>query len=295
MSLIDGRVLAADLRAATTLHATELTARGVVPGLAIVVPTGDEATAWYVRSLVGAARKVGVRCDVIDVPAPSGAAGVAAITAALRAACADPAVHGVVCQTPLPAGVALADVATAISPGHDVDGANPASLGGLMVSTAAATSFAPATAAAILALLRHAGVALAGRHAVVVGRSTVVGKPAAALLLAQDATVTVCHSRTADLAAHTRTADVLVVAAGRPGLIGAAHVKDGAVVIDAGTTQGPDGRLVGDVDTDAVARRAAVTPVPGGVGPVTTAVLLDHVVRAAARMDREAVGDPATP
>jgi methylenetetrahydrofolate dehydrogenase (NADP+)/methenyltetrahydrofolate cyclohydrolase len=286
MSLLTGRELARETRATTAGRAAELSERGVVPGLAIIVPTDDEATAWYVRSLVAAADKVGVRCEVVDVPASSGEAGTTTIVAALRAACATPEVHGVICQTPLPEGVALAEVGAAIDPERDVDGANPASLGALMTGISPVGRFAPATATAILALLDHAGVELAGKRAVVIGRSAVVGQPTAALLLARDATVTICHSRTVDLHEHTRSADVLVVAAGRPGLIGADHVKPGAVVIDAGTTQTDDGRLLGDVDTDAVAAHATVTPVPGGVGPVTTATLLRHVVLAAARANQ---------
>jgi methylenetetrahydrofolate dehydrogenase (NADP+)/methenyltetrahydrofolate cyclohydrolase len=170
-------------------------------------------------------------------------------------------------------------VAAEITPGKDVDGANPVSLGRL---AAGLPAFAPATAAAVMRLLDDHGVALAGRRAVVVGRSLVVGKPAALLLLAQDATVTVCHSRTADLAARTAEADVLVAAVGRPRMLGAAHIAPGAVVIDVGTTPDESGSLVGDVDTDAVMGRAgAVTPVPGGVGPVTTALLLRNTVSAA--------------
>jgi methylenetetrahydrofolate dehydrogenase (NADP+)/methenyltetrahydrofolate cyclohydrolase len=192
-------------------------------------------------------------------------------------------VHGVVCQTPLPHGLRLAEVGGAIAPDVDVDGANPASLGGLVAGSA--TAFAPATAEAVVTILEHAGVPLAGRRAVVVGRSNVVGKPAALLLLDRHATVTVCHSRTVDLASVTREADVLVAAAGRPRMITAEHVRPGAVVIDVGTNPTPDGGLVGDVDLAAVEPvAAAVTPVPGGVGPVTAMVLMRHVVTVAERL-----------
>jgi methylenetetrahydrofolate dehydrogenase (NADP+)/methenyltetrahydrofolate cyclohydrolase len=160
-----------------------------------------------------------------------------------------------------------------------VDGANPSSLGRLV---AGLTAFPPATAQAVVALLDHYGIALSGRHAVVVGRSTVVGKPVAQLLLDRDATVTICHSRTADLAAATSQADVLVAAVGRAELITTEHVRAGAVVIDVGTNATDDGGLVGDVDAAGVEGHvAALTPVPGGVGPVTTALLLEHTVRAA--------------
>jgi methylenetetrahydrofolate dehydrogenase (NADP+)/methenyltetrahydrofolate cyclohydrolase len=239
-----------------------------------VVATDDESTAWYVRSIAGAATKTGIRCDVVHVDQEP-----ERIRTRLAELSADPAVHGVMLQTPLPAGATLEDLAGAIDPDKDVDGANPVSLGRL---SAGLPAFVPATAAAVLALLDHYEVPLAGRDAVVVGRSTVVGKPVAALLLGRDATVTVCHSRTRNLAEHTLPAEVLVVAAGRAGLINAQHVGPGAVVIDVGTNPSADGGLAGDVDQAAVIGLAGgLTPVPGGVGPVTTALLLRHVVDAA--------------
>ena len=272
---LSGRELAHQLRARTTESAAALTAAGTPPRLAIVVATADESSAWYVRSIAKAAAAVGIVCDVVDLGA---AATVEEIRAALRRLGEDDAVHGIILQTPLPTGVDVADLTLSIAPAKDVDGANPASLGRL---AAGLPAFPPATAEAVLALLDHHGVALAGRHAVVVGRSTVVGKPAAHLLLDRHATVTICHSRTSDLAAITRQADVLVAAVGRPGLITPEHVAPGTVVIDVGTNPTADGGLVGDVDP-AVVEKAALTPVPGGVGPVTTALLLDHTVRAAA-------------
>jgi methylenetetrahydrofolate dehydrogenase (NADP+) / methenyltetrahydrofolate cyclohydrolase len=192
---------------------------------------------------------------------------------------ADPTVHGVVCQTPLPAGTTLSEVAGSIVAAKDVDGANPTSLG--MVAAGVPGSFAPATAAAVLEILRSSGVVLSGRRAVVVGRSTVVGKPAALLLLAEHATVTVCHSRTSDLAAVCREADVLVAAVGSAGLVTGDMVGEGAVVIDVGTNR-TDAGLVGDVDFEAAKERAAaITPVPGGVGPMTRAMLLVNTLKAA--------------
>jgi len=199
------------------------------------------------------------------------------VSSALSALSADPGVHGIILQTPLPDGASLAELAGGIDVGKDVDGANPASLGRLV---AGLPVFAPATAEAVVALLDHHRVAISGQRVAVVGRSVVVGKPVAHLLLDRDATVTICHSRTQDLASVTRQADILVVAAGRAGLIGPAHVAPGAVVIDVGTNPGPDGSLVGDVDPSVTA--AALSPVPGGVGPVTTALLLRHVAEAAA-------------
>jgi len=273
--LIDGRAVAASLAADTAAATAELAARGRTPQLTVVLPTGDESSAWYVRSIRRAADKVGITCTVQELVDPDRAT----LTARLDALSADPAVHAVVCQTPLPAGLRLEDVGSHIAPAKDVDGANPTSLGRLAGGLPA---YPPATAAAVLELLRQEQVPLSGRRVVVVGRSLVVGKPVALLLLAQDATVTVCHSRTADLAAVCREADVLVVAVGRPRLVGAAHVRDGAVVVDVGTNPTPGGGIVGDVAYDEVAAvAAAVTPVPGGVGPVTTALLLRHTVRAA--------------
>jgi methylenetetrahydrofolate dehydrogenase (NADP+)/methenyltetrahydrofolate cyclohydrolase len=272
MRALGGRELAADLRARTTESAAALIAAGTPPRLAIVVATADESSACYVRSIAKAAAAVGIVCDIV-----SPAATVAEIRAVLDRLGEDEAVHGIILQTPLPTGVDVADLAAAIPPAKDVDGASPASLGRL---AAGLPAFPPATAEAVLALLDHHGVALAGRHAVVVGRSTVVGKPAAHLLLDRNATVTICHSRTSDLAAITLQADVLVAAVGRPGLITPEHVAPGTVVIDVGTNPTADGGLIGDVDPAVAEKAAGLTPVPRGVGPVTTALLLQHTVRA---------------
>ncbi len=282
---LSGRELAAEIRAAAAARAAELAAAGRPPRLAVVVATADEASTWYVRSLARAAAKAGIGCEVTGlVPAApdrpeTQEAAVAGIRAALTTLSGDPAVHGILLQTPLPGGARLAELASYIDPARDVDGANPVSLGRLMTGLPA---FAPATAAAVLALLDHHQVALSGRRAVVVGRSAVVGKPVAQLLIGRDATVTVCHSRTVDLAAVTREAEVLVVAAGRAALIGPSHVAPGAVVIDVGTNATADGRMAGDVDPAVAEIAGALSPVPGGVGPVTTALLLRHVTEAAA-------------
>ncbi|WP_100497848.1 bifunctional 5,10-methylenetetrahydrofolate dehydrogenase/5,10-methenyltetrahydrofolate cyclohydrolase [Geodermatophilus chilensis] len=271
-----GSVLAAGVRAEVTAAAAELAAAGTPPRLAVVVATADESSAWYVRSIARAAEKTGIACSVVDL---GETATPDRIRAELAALSADPAVHGIILQTPLPADAVFEDLAASIDPAKDIDGANPLSLGRL---AAGLPAFAPATAEAVLALLDHHGIPLSGAHAVVVGRSTVVGKPAAHLLLQRDATVTICHSRTKDLAQITRSADVLVAAVGRPELITAEHVAEDAVVVDVGTNPGPDGGLVGDVEARSVSgHAAALTPVPGGVGPVTTALLLEHTVRAA--------------
>ncbi len=284
MREIDGRAAAKALREEVGEAAGRLREAGVVPTLAVVVPTDDEGTAWYVRSIAKTADKVGLRCRIERLEQP----GRDDIVAKLQELSADPEVHGVICQTPLPEGVQLADLGGHIDPRKDIDGANPQSLGRL---AAGLRTWAPATSAAVLELLRRQGVALNGARAVVVGRSTVVGKPAALLLLAESATVTVCHSRTKDLAAVCREADVLVAAVGRARMIGAEFVRPGAVVIDVGTNPTPDGGLVGDVDYETVAPLAgAITPVPGGVGPVTTMLLLRNTVEAAELAT--AVGSP---
>lgn len=275
MSDIDGRAVASAIRAEVAADADRLREEGIVPTLAVVVPTDDEGTAWYVRSIRKAAEKEGIDCRVEHLKDP----GRDEIVAKLQELSADPAVHGIICQTPLPEGVTLSQVGGHISPFKDVDGANSESLGRL---AAGLRTFAPATAAAVLELLKREDLVLEGANAVVVGRSTVVGKPAALLLLNESATVTVCHSRTKDLAAVCREADVLVAAVGRAGMITADFVKPGATVIDVGTNPTEDGGLVGDVDYDSVAPVAArLTPVPRGVGPVTTALLLRHTVIAA--------------
>jgi methylenetetrahydrofolate dehydrogenase (NADP+) / methenyltetrahydrofolate cyclohydrolase len=292
--LIDGRAIAAAIAEQTAQEVARLGERGIAPVLAVVAPTRDEGAAWYLRSIERAAAKAGISCRVHRLPEsamqPEGAlqpestlqpdAVQQAIIAMLAELSADPAMHGVICQAPLPAGVDAAAVGAGIAVAKDVDGANPTSLG--LVAAGVPGGFAPATAAAVLEILHHEQVPVSGQRAVVVGRSVVVGKPTALLLLAEHATVTVCHSRTRDLAAVCREGDIIVAAAGHAGLIGAAHISPGAVVIDVGISPSADGRMVGDVDLAAVEpAAAAVTPVPGGVGPVTTAMLLRQTVQAA--------------
>ena len=273
-----GAEVANRIRAEVTEGADRLIAAGTVPHLAVVLATADESTAWYVRSIARAAERCHVRCSIVDLGPDATTAG---IQAELGALSNDPAVHGIILQTPLPPGTDFESLASAIDPAKDIDGANPQSLGLL---AARLPSFAPATAEAVMVLLDHYAVPLSGADAVVIGRSTVVGKPAALLLIHRDATVTVCHRHTKDLAEHSRRADVLVVAVGQPGLITADHVAPQAIVIDVGTNATADGALVGDVDAESVAGRVAgLTPVPGGVGPVTTALLLQHTITSANR------------
>jgi methylenetetrahydrofolate dehydrogenase (NADP+)/methenyltetrahydrofolate cyclohydrolase len=275
---LPGTALAADLRAEVTGRVAALTEAGRQTRIAIVMATDDASSAWYVQSIVKACSRVSIGCEVEDL---GPAATAAQIGSTLRRLSADGGIAGVILQTPLPAGVGVTQVAEDIEVTKDIDGANPLSLGRLM---AGVDAFAPATAEAVIRLLDHHSVRLAGQEAVVVGRSLVVGKPLAHLLLQRDATVTVAHSRTVDLPSVTGRAAVLVVAAGRPGLIDAGYVRDGASVVDVGTNVTADGSLAGDVAPDVAAVAGALSPVPGGVGPVTTAVLLRHAAQAAERL-----------
>ncbi|MEV0292175.1 bifunctional 5,10-methylenetetrahydrofolate dehydrogenase/5,10-methenyltetrahydrofolate cyclohydrolase [Nocardia sp. NPDC050710] len=273
---LTGKELAAAINADTKERAAALTASGTAPRLALIVANDDPASAWYVNSLRKAAERLGIACDRIDLGA---AASADAIRAELAARSADTDVDAIMLQTPLPAGVTLDDVSSAISADKDVDGVSPLSLGLL---AAGLDGFVPATSEAVVELLKHHEIPLAGRHVTVVGRSNVVGKPLAQLLLAENATVTVAHSRTTDLPAVTSAADIVVAAAGRIGLVTGKHVGDGAVVIDVGTNEAADGGIVGDVEAESVRGKASgLSPVPGGVGPVTTALLMRHVVAAA--------------
>ena len=284
--IIDGKAIAAAISQRSAKLAALLRERGITPTLAAVVATDDEGAAWYLRSIDAAAARVGIDCQVHRLPP---AADRAEIARRLSELSRDPGVHGIICQTPLPDGLDLAIVGSAITVGKDVDGANPQSLG--MLAAGVPGAFPPATAAAVLEILIREHVPLQGQRAVVIGRSTIVGKPAALLLLAQHATVTICHSRTRDMPEVCREADILVVAAGRPKMVGADYVAPGAVVIDVGINATDGGGLVGDVDTDVLAGIAsAVTPVPGGVGPVTTAQLMHHTIRAA--LSASSVDDP---
>ena len=277
--VLGGRELAAALKARVAGEAESLEWRGISPTLAVVVATDDDATQWYVRSIANSADKAGLHCRIADLgpDAPEGR-----IADELAALASDPAVHGLMLQTPLPAGVSSPRLVALIPPEKDVDGANPLSLGRLAVGEPA---FAPATARSVVELLDHHGIEIAGRHVSVVGRSAVVGKPLLHLLLRRDATVTICHSRSAPLARFTRPADIVVVAAGRARLLTADHVSAGAVVVDVGTHVLPDGSLAGDADEASVSEvAAALSPVPGGVGSVTTALLLLHTVEAAGQV-----------
>jgi len=274
--IIDGKSLAAALRAAQKNALESLAARGLRPGLAAVLAGDDPASRVYLRNKARACEETGLRSEVHEFPEQVSESALLACIARLNA---DRAVHGILVQLPLPRQLDAGRILAAVSPAKDVDGFHAVNLGALLQGR---PGFVPGTPAGIMRLLEHAGVALAGKQAVIVGRSTIVGKPLALLLLQKDATVTICHSRTANLAAVTRQADVLVAAAGSAKLITADMVKRGACVIDVGINRMADGKLAGDVDFDAVAEVAgSITPVPGGVGPMTIAMLIVNTVRAA--------------
>jgi methylenetetrahydrofolate dehydrogenase (NADP+)/methenyltetrahydrofolate cyclohydrolase len=275
-TLIDGKSLAAAERAALKSRLAALAARGVRPGLAAMLAGDDPASRVYVRNKARACEETGVRSEVHEFPRDVSEGALLERIAQLNAS---RTVHGIVLQLPLPRHLNAERILPAISPAKDVDGFHAANLGALLQGH---PKFVPGTPAGVMRILEHAGIALAGKQAVIVGRSSIVGKPLALLLLQKDATVTICHSKTADLAAVTRQADVLVAAAGRAKLITAPMVKRGACVIDVGINRMADGKLCGDVDFDAVKEIAgSITPVPGGVGPMTRAMLLANVIEAA--------------
>ena len=255
-----------------------LAQRGIRPGLAVILAGEDPASRVYVRNKVLASEQTGVASSLFEFPA-----GVAEseLVHRVRALNADPAVHAILVQLPLPKHVNAAAVLQTVAPSKDVDGFHEANLGALL---AGAPRVVPCTPAGVMRLLEHGKVPVAGRRAVVIGRSNIVGKPLSLLLLQKDATVTVCHSKTADLETAARQADILVAAIGRPKLVGPAMVKPGACVIDVGVNRLPDGSLAGDVDFEAAKELAGwITPVPGGVGPMTRAMLLVNTLEAAER------------
>jgi methylenetetrahydrofolate dehydrogenase (NADP+)/methenyltetrahydrofolate cyclohydrolase len=290
--LIDGTALAAKVRAEVAAEVSELRALGVVPGLTVVLVGDDPASAVYVRAKEKASREAGMAGETIRLPAETSQADLLVLVDRLNA---DPAVHGILVQMPLPKHIDSQAIIHRIRPDKDVDGFHPVNAGRILIGDR--DGFAPCTPAGVQRMLVESGVPTRGAECVIVGRSNIVGKPMAALLMQSgvggDATVTVCHSRTRDLAAHTRRADILIAAIGRPRLITADMVKPGAVVIDVGVNRIADAtrksgtRLVGDVDFEGVREVASlITPVPGGVGPMTIAMLLANTARAARQLER---------
>jgi len=288
--LIDGTALAERVTREVAVQVGELVERGVTPGLTVVLVGDDPASAVYVGSKERTCRDLGMHGETLRLPATTTQHELLEIVDRLNA---DPSVHGILVQMPLPKQIDADAVVRRIRPDKDVDGFHPVNVGKLSIGEK--DGFAPCTPAGVLYMLQTYGVATTGADCVVIGRSNIVGKPMAALMVQSgvDATVTVCHSRTRDLAEHTRRADILIVAAGRPQMVTAEMVKPGAVVIDVGMNRIPDAtkksgtRLVGDVAFDSVREVASlITPVPGGVGKMTIAMLMANTVRAAAQLTR---------
>ena len=277
-TIIDGKSLAAATRASLKSRLDALAAHGVRPGLAAVLVGTDPASRVYVRNKVRACEETGVHSEVHEFPDDVSENSLLERVTQLNA---DPRVHGILVQLPLPRRLAQARVLAAVSPAKDVDGFHALNLGALLQGR---PGFVPGTPAGVMRLLEHAGVPLAGGRAVIVGRSTIVGKPLALMLIARGATVSVCSSKTPDLRQYTGMADILAVAVGNPGLVDGSMIKPGAVVIDVGINRLPGGKLVGDVDFASASRVASkITPVPGGVGRMTVAMLLENTVTAAER------------
>jgi methylenetetrahydrofolate dehydrogenase (NADP+) / methenyltetrahydrofolate cyclohydrolase len=290
MVRIDGAAVAAKVLEETKQRVDALRQRGIQPGLAVVLVGNDPASRAYVRSKDRKAAELGLHSVKEELPADTTQEELLALVEKLNA---DPAIHGILVQSPPPPQIDEAAIVRAIDPRKDVDGFHPVNVAKLALEDP--TGFVPCTPLGCIRLLQESGIETAGKNAVVVGRSMIVGKPMALLLMKRgpggDATVTVAHSRTKNLAAITRAADIVVAAIGRPHFLGSDHIREGAVVIDVGINRIDDPsnskgyRLVGDVDYDAVADRcAAITPVPGGVGPMTIAMLMSNCVTAAERL-----------
>lgn len=276
--IIDGKALAESVKADVQQRVSTLHRHGITPGLAVVLVGDDPASHIYVRNKAAACEKAGLHSRVIRLEAATTEEKLLEIVRELNA---DPAIHGILVQLPLPRHMNSARVIETIAAEKDVDGFHVSNAGLLMTGT---PLFRPCTPYGVMKMFESQGVNLWGAEAVVVGASNIVGKPMAMLMLAAGATVTLCNSKTTDLAAHTRRADVLVVATGKPGMITGNMIKPGATVIDVGINRTDSGKLVGDVDFESAVKVAgAITPVPGGVGPMTIAMLLVNTVEAAER------------
>jgi methylenetetrahydrofolate dehydrogenase (NADP+)/methenyltetrahydrofolate cyclohydrolase len=274
--LLRGGPIAAAIREQVAADVAAFRAdQGYAPALAVVVVGKDAPSAVYLHKILDGCRLVGIEDRLVELPADAGEADIAA---ALRTVQADPRVAGIITQMPLPPGIPLRAVIDVLDPMRDIDGIHPLNAGLLSLGY---DGFLPATAHASIEILKQSGIGIAGKHAVVIGRSNVIGKPAALLLVRENATVTICHSKTADLASVIRTADIVIVAIGRANFVTGDMLKPGAVVVDVGINV-VEGKLVGDVEfVSACEVASAITPVPGGVGPLTNAILLTHLVRAA--------------
>ena len=286
--IIDGKEIARQIRAELTEEVKALKARGIVPGLGVILVGEDPASKSYVTAKEQACHDIGLFSDDNRLPATTGQAELVALIGKMNA---DPRINGILVQLPLPKHLNESEVLVAISPDKDVDGFHPTNVGRMVVGEKA---FLPCTPHGVLQMMARSGVKIEGAHAVIVGRSNIVGKPLANLLMAKgamaNATVTVCHTKTKDIGYHTRQADIVIAAAGRPNTVTADMIREGAVVIDVGVNRVEDSskkagfRLVGDVDYEACREKASmITPVPGGVGPMTITMLLYNTVESAKR------------
>ncbi|HTH13083.1 MAG TPA: tetrahydrofolate dehydrogenase/cyclohydrolase catalytic domain-containing protein [Spirochaetia bacterium] len=291
--VISGKVLSQEVRQALAVPMAALAARGVVPGLTVILVGEDPASVSYVTGKEKDAREIGLRSETLRLPVSTGEAELLGHIARLNA---DPLVHGILVQLPLPSHISSEKVILAIDPAKDVDGFHPVSVGQMVLG---GPGFLPCTPHGVVKMLEKAGVSLPGAEVVIVGRSNIVGKPLAVLLMQAPyhCTVTVCHTKTRDLGFHTRRADIVIAAAGRPKMVTADMVREGAVVIDVGVNRVEDATkasgfaLVGDTDYGPIAEKASVvTPVPGGVGPMTRAMLVHNTVQAACRIHGVAFG-----
>ncbi|HKG56120.1 MAG TPA: bifunctional 5,10-methylenetetrahydrofolate dehydrogenase/5,10-methenyltetrahydrofolate cyclohydrolase [Candidatus Limnocylindrales bacterium] len=274
--LLQGAPIAAEIRASVKDDVAAFKRRhGFTPSLAVVIVGRDAPSTVYLEQILRSCRNVGISGKLVEIP---GRVSAAAVRRRILELNDDPLVSGIIVQMPLPRRIPLSTVIEVLDPAKDIDGIDPRNVG---LMTLGYEGFLPTTAHAAVEIIKRSGIEIEGRRAVVIGRSNVVGKPAAILLLRENATVTVCHSRTRDLASVVRTAEIVVVAAGRPGLVTGSMLRRGAVVVDVGINV-VEGKIVGDVDFESArAVASAITPVPGGVGPVTNALLLTHLLRAA--------------
>ncbi len=277
--IIDGKAIAQQVRAEWKERADVLKAQGITPGLAVIIVGNDPASKVYVANKVRACAELGLHSIHVELPAETDEA---TLLSEINALNNDPKIHGILVQLPLPKHLDAHKVIEAINPDKDVDGFHEKNVGALVTGE---TPFPSCTPYGVMVMLEKTGIDIEGKHAVVVGRSNIVGKPMALLLLHKNATVTICTSRTVDLAKHTRDADILVAAVGKANFITAEMVKPGAVVIDVGINRNAEGKLVGDVNFDEVKEVASyITPVPGGVGPMTITMLVANTVRSAERL-----------
>lgn len=276
--IIDGKMLAREVRAEWKDRAAHLIRQGIQPGLAVIIVGNDPASGVYVRNKAKACSETGIYSEIHDFPE---SASQSEIVQHIQKLNADPRIHGILVQLPLPRHIDNTKVIASIIAEKDVDGFHLCNVGALVTGNPV---FSPCTPYGVIKMLEKSDIRIEGQHAVVVGRSNIVGKPMAVMLLEKGATITVCTSKTRDLATHTRSADILVVATGKPLMITASMVKPGATVIDVGINRMPDGQLAGDVDFASVSQIAGhISPVPGGVGPMTITMLLCNTIEAAER------------